>query len=188
MEFDSIIYIVIAIGLAIINAVAQKKKKTAAGQQKPSGDTLKNLFDPIEEEPDDVATVINERVSTDPFQVLFGNEEYEAKVFDEVEPEPEFIDEEKAAVIDSEPVLSDYEKRMQVRAKEFVDFKHEETQFDFEKDSIANSAIGDALTLEEEEAAQREGKTDFIKEFDPGKAIVYSEIIKPKYFSVGVNN
>lgn len=194
MELDNLIYIIIAIVLAIVNAVAQKKKK-AAGQRpispQPTHTHYNEPADYAEEEPFQEAKPVTE-VSANPFELLFGQPEFN-KVFTQVEEveEPEIVDElEEAIPVEGVPTtqLSDYEHKLQEKAKEFMDFKHDSTNFDFEKDSIANSAIGDALTEEEEAQALIDNRNEILSEFSAAKAVVYSEILKPKYFSAGVNN
>lgn len=188
MELDSIIYIIIAIGLAIVNAVAQKKKK-AAQQQKintPTFDDLDEQFDEAEDlDPAYQAQPFRDLSNSNPLDILFGKENLSDELIEEDEavivPEP-------VASVDVASQPSDYEKKMQAKAKEFLGFQHDQNTFDFDEDSISSSAIGDALTQEEEEEAYFHSKSLFMQEFDPKKAILYSEIIKPKYFSIGVIN
>jgi hypothetical protein len=188
MELDNIMYIVIAIVLAIVNAVVQKKKK-AAQQQKvvtPTFDDMDEQFDEADNlDPAYQAQSYTDLPRSNPLDILFGKESF-----------PNEFNQEKEATIVPEPLVnvnavsqpSDYELRMQAKANEFLEFQPDQNTFDFDEESISSSAIGNALTLEEEEEAHFHSKSLFMKEFDPKKAILYSEVIKPKYFSIGVIN
>lgn len=189
MDFDSIIYIVIAIVLAVVNAVAQKKKKAQANASAPkpsSSNQSQNQGNDYGYEQDG-----DESVTANPFEILFGEKpespiyaKHEEEIPDEVVYERE---EEVQPVL--EPELTGYQKQMQEKAQEFVDFQHEKNVFDFDEDSIASSAIGNALTEEEEEEkAYIDSQNDILRDFDGVTAIVYSEVITPKYFSLGVNS
>ncbi|MDX9845945.1 MAG: hypothetical protein RBT74_03100 [Tenuifilaceae bacterium] len=194
MELDNLIYIIIAIVLAIVNAVAQKKKKAAGQRPISSQPTPTHYNEPAEyaeEEPFQEAKPITE-VPTNPFELLFGQPDIN-KVFTQVEEieEQEIVDEleeyiPEEGVPTTQP--SDYEQKLQEKAKQLMDFSHDTNIFDFEKDSIANSAIGDALTEEEEAQALIDNRNEILSEFSGAKAVIYSEILKPKYFSAGVNN
>lgn len=190
MEFDSLIYIIIAVVLAIVNAVAQKKKKGSAVGSAPKPANFDEQFQHSDEEYEEQYHD-EERVAANPLEILFGqlendrvkmveiaSDEVEVKEPSRVEPAPE-----------PEPQFNDFHTKMQEKAQEFIDFKHEKNFFDFEEDSIASTAIGDILTEEEEEAqAEIERKNDILMDFTAAKAIVFSEIIKPKYFATGVNS
>ena len=190
MEFDSLIYIIIAVVLAIVNAVAQKKKKEQAVGAAPKPANFDEQFQHSDEEYEEQYHD-EERVAANPLEILFGqlendrvkmvevaSDEVEVKEPSRVEPAPE-----------PEPQFNDFHTKMQEKAQEFIDFKHEKNFFDFEEDSIASTAIGDVLTEEEEEAqAEIERKNDILMDFTAAKAIVFSEIIKPKYFATGVNS
>jgi len=188
MELDSIIYIIIAIGLAIVNAVAQKKKKAAREQTASNSfDHLDEQFESVENEDTEYQpSLLRDISSGDPMEILFGRESFpEDPVVDE--PVEEFHEEGVSSFVDNYQ-SSDYEKRMHERAQEFLNFDPDQNTFDFDEDSIASSAIGNALTEDEEEEAHFQSKSIFMQEFDVKKAIIYSEIIKPKYFSIGVIN
>jgi hypothetical protein len=187
MELDSIIYIVIAIALAIINAIAQKKKK-AQQKNSPVHSTVDyaDEFDSVEEVDLDIEEQIEnlgDMLKVKPLEVLFGGTEH----VNEYESVPETVAESKL-VAAPEPVreLTDFELKMQETAQRMMGDIGDHSIPEFDEDSIASSAITNALTLEEEEIAFNESRSDLLKDFDPRKAIVYAEIIKPKYFSIGV--
>ncbi len=189
MELDSIIYIIIAIVLAIVNAVAQKKKKAAREQaiNKPVENVDVRFDDPEDEDesPYPAQEVIYTKKS-DPFEMLFGEELIEEEgqpvTFTPPQPPPKLVPVEEV------PELTDFQLKMQELSKKHIGDSIEHSVTVFDEDSIAASAIGDAPTEEEEQLAISEARSDFMKEFEAKKAIVYSEIIKPKYFSVGVNS
>lgn len=184
MELDNIIYIIIAIVLAIVNAVAQKKKK-AAKEAAP-----KNIFEEQDQsdeysesaEPIFTNNFFEKITEKDPIQVLLENDSLEdGPILDEIAEEGE-------SALEPISQLTDYEKRMQEKANELLAVNKEANTFDYDEESIASSAIGDALTEEEEYEKQLESRSSALKDFKAREAIIYSEIIKPKYFSSGVNN
>jgi hypothetical protein len=187
MELDSIIYIVIAIALAIINAVAQKKKKAAQGQApiQPTVDYSEGFDQEEYEESEVQVETFNDMLKVNPLEALFGD------------IEPLFESENKAVAeevirapikVVQEPTrtLTDFELKMQETAERMLGDIGDHSIPEFDDDNIASSEIGNVLTIEEEEIAFNESRNNLLKEFDPKKAIVYSEIIKPKYFSIGV--
>ncbi|MFP4556722.1 MAG: hypothetical protein ACLFNU_07615 [Bacteroidales bacterium] len=173
MELDSIIYIIIAIVLAIVNAVAQKKKKPQ--QQAP---LISDKASADESDRD-------EDRNSNPLDFLFGDDEE-----DEASVDVPYAQQETVEVSEPEqPQKSDYQQKMQEVAEQLLDNESAEIgSYDYDDNVIEESAIGNALTEEEQSQADLENRTDFIKEFNAKKAIIYSEVIKPKYFSVGVNS
>lgn len=187
MEFDSLIYIIIAVVLAIVNAVAQKKKRVSAERPAPSAPP--ESVDPYYHDEEEGVNVFDaeEHAEANPFEILFGDLPKAEKmstqpeaIEDTIKPEP---------IPEPETQLNDFHTKMQEKAQEFIDFKHEKNFFDFEEDSIASTAIGDVLSEEEEEAqAEMDRQNDILQDFTAAKAVVFSEIIKPKYFATGVNS
>jgi len=172
MELDSIIYIIIAIVLAIVNAVAQKKKKSESRAPLSADKTSGAESDSSGEQ------------NRNPLDFLFGDDEDEDPV------ETTYAQQETVEANESEqPLESGYQKKMQEVAEQLLDKEEVEIgSYDYDDNVIAESAIGNALTEEEQKQARMEGKSNFLKEFDAKKAIIYSEVIKPKYFSAGVNS
>ena len=182
MEFDSIIYIVIAIVLAIVNAIAQKKKKAAQSQGPVASD---EAYESIEGEEDAAAYPQAARAeeSLDPFELLFGGGE-QPKV---PEPQEQEVLQAEPELIMQEPEPNSHQQKMQEVAQKLLEEEDVEIgAYDQEENVIAKSAIGDVLSLEEENFAQRQARNVFAREFDARKAIIYSEIIRPKYFAAGV--
>lgn len=184
MELDSIIFIVIAIVLAIVNAVAQKKKKD---QQKQTAQNVVQDHDEYlpDEESVTVAHLGNEgnMPSYDPFGLIHGHEGVPASFkVDEFGGDEDEDEVEQQAEVQ----LTDFQQKMQERAqasmKGGVEEKYRVDEFD--DDNIASTEIGNVKTLAEEELAFSQSRNYFVKEFDAKKAIVFSEIINPKYFSV----
>ena len=187
MDFDSIIYIIIAIVIAVVNGALQKKKKAAAKSRvlvnKPHQQT--NEISPeLENQPYEMDT----EEPIDPLEILFRQSEYVEpdiyKTKTTVKTEPAERDLVKAEATK----MADFNnKKTHKKTREFASFIHEKNSFDFEEDSIASTSIGNVLTEEEEEQAVLANTSDFSKNFNAKDAILYSEIIKPKYFSAGVN-
>lgn len=187
MDFDSIIYIIIAIVIAAVNGVLQKKKKAAAKSpvlaNKPQRQSNATS---AETESQSYDMDIKEQVN--PLEILFGKSEHiESDIYNtRIEAKTEPIEEDLAEV-EATNIADFTNKKTHRKIREFADFKHEKNSFDFEEDSIASTAIGDVLTEEEEEQAILANTSDFTKNFNAKDAILYSEIIKPKYFTAGVN-
>lgn len=191
MDLDSIIYIVIAIGLAIINAVAQKKKKAA----RQSIVSQPKVYDPYVEPADVAVADEEEKPPIVKFQEILkeiANEPYfeeEPEALQEVQSEREtsqFVHEAlKESVLDAPiPAEHFYAKTEYVPLDipEGAIDSIGEYDYNSEENSISSGAIGDALTAKEESEKREKAHADFRKMFDPKKAIIYSEIIKPKYF------
>lgn len=182
MELDSIIFIVIAIILAIVNAVAQKKKKD---QQKQTAHKVVQEHEPYlaDEEAVTVDHLGDEgnKQSYDPFGLIHGHEgvpvSLDADGFESDEEEVEHQEEVQ---------LTPFQEKMQERAQATMqDIIEEKFRIDeFDDDNIASTEIGNVKTQEEEELAFNQSRNYFVKEFDAQKAIVFSEIIRPKYFSI----
>jgi hypothetical protein len=192
MDLDNIAYIVIAIVLAIINAIAQKKKKDAQAARRvaPKHDPFAEE-EAIDQRPastirlDDVIKEFNS-------QLHFEETVYHTKP--DAEEDYNVLDnpvstydkpyEDKHEAIDT-PGAAHF---VPVDTYQSIDFTNLETgldqsmAFDFEENVIESTAIGDAPTLEEEETEATEvRKNSLLNNFDPKLAVVYAEIINPKY-------
>ena len=182
MESDSIVYIIIAIVIAVVNGVLQKKKKDAAKSpvlpsQQPNTINSETAGQPY-------ASANEEQIS--PFEILFGKNEPIESDIDLAMTHAEISKPEAKTAFEAK-LADSINKRTHKRTEEFADFNNQTPIFDFNEDSIESTAIGNVLTEEEEEQAAWDNKSDLLKDFDARKAILYSEIIKPKYFSAGVN-
>jgi type III secretory pathway component EscV len=181
MEFENIIYIILAIVFAIVNAVVQKKKKAAQAAASAIGHD--DHEDAYAEESSIFDEIKDEISKSDPLEVLFGaNDELEH----EGKPATFKGFTTKATVAEESiiPKQTVSELQMHAKAKELLESRIEHIATEFDEDSIAASAIGDAPTEEEEQLAAVEQLSPFVAEFDVKKAIIYSEVIKPKYFSI----
>jgi len=187
MDLDNILYIVIAVALAIINAVVQKKKKTAQQQAKPTMEKrnpLSSILEELENEEPEIATIFANRntILDQPSEV----------VLDQV-PEPI----EKNEYLDSienfkEPtpldVLSHAQFEPVDNLKSPIDIPITDLilpmDYDYNslENSISSSSITDVLSDDEEAEKRFKAQSIFVQEFDVKKAILYAEIIKPKYF------
>ncbi len=200
MDLDNILYIVIAIVLAIVNGVAQKKKKNAERQK--AAPMPANSYDPfneVDEEPEqqteyksikieDVLMELNKKINFE--------EEYVPKTTLAYKPVEEIIDRPYSSIdqVETSPITP-------VDTPENAIFKPVDTYisaedgseeiadytFDFEEDSIASTAITDALSADDEQEASLEKRSEILKNFNPKLAVVYSEIITPKYITVRNN-
>lgn len=190
MDLDSIIYIVIAIVLAIINAIAQKKKKAAQQQATPKAPAV-DIFSELGDE---------ELVEEDPKEPIKSFQDILREMANESFTEEDkqianqpVIIEQPLDFIEQQPVESEIDIPVSPIDSPVVVYKPIDIpegaidsigEYDYNsvENSIASSAISDALTEEEEmEKIQREQNL-IVKNFNPKDAIIYSEIIKPKYF------
>lgn len=200
MDLDSIIYIVIAVALAIINAVAQKKKK-AAKQVTSQPPTHEEDYEPETLTPPEM----EEKTPAVQLQDILQQIANETALLDI----PESVSETKKEITYEQPIdlpISSIDEANSildspVAANQYVpidipktDFSPEnaidsieEYDYNAKEGSIAATAITDALTEEEEHEFKKSLWSDTKKRFNPKDAVIYSEIIKPKYFSINPN-
>ncbi len=191
MDIDNILYIIIAIVLAIVNGVVQKKKKEAQAQKAPTAKS----FDPFAEE-----ELLEEQL---PFlfgsqkqqpEPILGNEPvtYYSKQDDRYEseeyldsPESQF-DKPEAAHFESldVPETAEFKSVDTYQPLVFTPNAEGESAFAFDDDVISKSAIT-GVDEEDEVSAEATGNllTQKHKKFNLKEAIIYSEIINPKYFT-----
>jgi hypothetical protein len=200
MDLDNILYIVIAIVLASINGVAQKKKKNAQHQKAaPKPASSFDPFNEVDEEPvqqEDYQPIQIEDVLKELNKKFNIEEEYIPKTTLTYKPVEEIIDKPFSSID-----LAESKSFAPIDTPENAIFKPVDTYvsaedgseeiadytFDFEKDSIASTAITDALSADEEQEASLEKRSEILKDFNPKLAVVYSEIITPKYVTVRNN-
>jgi hypothetical protein len=202
MDAGDFIYILIAIGLAILNAVANKKKKMAA-EQKPQAQ------EPVPVDEDSITKKMQELfgqevlVDVDEKSSGTGNaDEGEEFVFDsnrepesnvlakEIEYAKEIIDkpltEEKLyPVLDQTPL--DVAKPIEYTPIDIAESKVEGPIGDYSYQESFNASMQavDMTAPETEEFVhnkEEEPIEPFLADFNPMKAIIYAEIIQPKYF------
>jgi hypothetical protein len=177
MDLDSLIYIIIAIALAIINAVAQKKKK--ADKEKAAA-----LAPQLAKETPLEDLTITDSIEKDPLEILLEKEFFRegTSAFNEAD----FITEKPLDKIEEVALVepdNEYQKYL-AKAQELLSQGPQIVEeFDFEENSIASTSIGDVLTKEEQDEADNLSLSEIQREFDIKKAIIYTEILKPKYFS-----
>jgi hypothetical protein len=192
MDLDNIAYIVIAIVLAIINAIAQKKKKVAQAAR-----SVAPKHDPFDDEElideKQVSTIrLDDVIKEFNSQLHFEQTVYHAKIdeeedYDTLDKPVSSYDkpyEEKKEPID----IPEAAHFVPVDSYQSIDFTNLETgldqstAFEFDENIIESTAIGDAPTLEEEESdAVETRKNSLLNNFNPKLAVVYAEIINPKY-------
>jgi hypothetical protein len=89
--------------------------------------------------------------------------------------------------IEQEALLAKAQEILAQESSDIANSSYDNEDFDFEKDSIASTAITDAPSEAQQEAELELSQSELKREFDIKKAIIYSEIIKPKYFSLHSN-
>lgn len=198
MDLDSIIYIVIAIGLAVINAVAQKKKKTAQQQKAAQAiSTEQNLDDSefIEDADNEDAGLLNLHNILKEMGVANEKEEDTEPTFQMEEPLFEEAESKQNQIqgilnsIDSNSETETIEKLVPINktedaldnAEQYLD-SIGEYDYNSEENSISSTAITDALTEEEQATFDRENASKFVENFNAKDAVIYTEVMKPKYF------
>ncbi|HOP04913.1 MAG TPA: hypothetical protein PL017_09610 [Tenuifilaceae bacterium] len=199
MDLDSIIYIVIAIALAVINAVAQKKKKTAQQQKAATSASIdKSIADSefIAAEEKEDATFLKLQDILKEMGVTDEKEEFSEPVPLVEEPIVEEIqidDKKQLTFLDSTDKKSEVESIENLEpidktegaidnAENFLD-SIGEYDYNSEENSISSTAIGDALTEEEQATFNKENASTFVKNFSAKDAVIYTEVMKPKYFT-----
>lgn len=187
MDSNSIFYIVIAVIIAIVNAIAQSKKKKAMAAKKApvAPANTSEIFEPIGE----TATFRKDV----PLHILLDKKLYQ----DELQPTgmPHTEEEDN---IESSLYGTSFEKiepndgsQEEASNDEYGEkpFHLSEYQFDYNKIGIEsrlehNSPHGELHSEAKEEAEVDSPFASLKEEFDVRKAILYSEIINPKYFSI----
>lgn len=202
MDAGDFIYILIAIGLAILNAVANKKKKQAAEQKRQAQTPIPVDDDPIAKK---LQELLGQEVIVDADDRSSGTgnvnveEEYvfeykrepESNVLvKEVEYEKEPIDkplseEELYPVLDQKPL--DVAAPVEYTPIDIAESKVEGPigDYSYQDSFIASMQSVDMTAPETEEFVhnkEEEPVEPFLADFDPMKAIIYAEIIRPKYF------
>ncbi|MEW5844965.1 MAG: hypothetical protein AB1777_01730 [Bacteroidota bacterium] len=202
MDAGDFIYILIAIGLAVLNAVANKKKKQAAEQKRQAQTTLPVDDDPIAKK---LQELLGQEVIVDADEKPSGTsnvDQEEEYVYDykretegnvlvkEVEYEKEPIDkplteEELYPVLDQKPL--DVAAPVEYTPVDIAESKVEGPIGDYSyQDSFTASMQAVDMTAPETEEfvhnKEEEPIEPFLADFDPMKAIIYAEIIRPKYF------
>ena len=184
MDSGDYIYIVIAIILAVINAVAKKKKKEAAAQKtKPNinldstpESIIRNLLegktteDTGKEAPHDYNSIWGQNInmekpaSEEPITGKSNEQEHFHYITVEDTPLLDVVPPEQKNELDKpESVLETLE--------EGVGFSQDQTEE--EPDII--------FDLEKALKEEQKNRNKILEDFDPVKAIIYSEIMNPKY-------
>lgn len=198
MDLDSIIYIVIAIALAVINAVAQKKKKSAQQQKVATSASMDETIADSEfvaAEEKENATLLKLEDILKEMGVTDEKEEFSDPVPHVEEPifnEIQVNDKQQQTILESTEKYSEFESIENLEpidktegsidnADKFLD-SIGEYDYNSEENSISSTAIGDALTEEEQATYDKENASKFVKNFNAKDAVMYTEIMKPKYF------
>ncbi len=155
MDAESIIFIVIAIVLAIINGIA-KQKKAKKATVSPNQVVFDEL--PLDDEP-----------------MLFSNlSDAPSSINIEEQPHSKDIDlnEHKGFHMPQ----TELQRQMEIRRKKEVMAAQKYASDDLEKNQVRDK-ITKETPIEDEKIEE-----GLIEDFNAKKAIIYSEIIKPKYF------
>lgn len=203
MDAGDFIYILIAIALAILNALANNKKKKAAEQKRQAQTTIPTNKDTVAKK---LEELLGQEVvfETDEKSPVTSNVEEEEEYISDYKREPEGNVLVKGIEYEKEPIdIPLTEKELYpVQPQMSIDSS---TSIEYTPSDIAESKvegpIGDysyhdsfnasmyEVDIEASEAEEpgnvkneEEEMETILADFDPLKAIVYSEIIKPKYF------
>ncbi|MEY1637951.1 hypothetical protein [Tenuifilum osseticum] len=198
MDAGDFIYILIAIALAILNAFANSKKKKAAEQKRqaqtsaPADDDLiaKKLQELLgqevivenEEQPLE-STVVNEEekyiyeYSSKPEdETLDRSVEFEKEPIDKPLTEEELYPVQPPKPIDTSTPIDIAESKVEGPIGDFsYQDSFNESMHEVEIDAPDAEELENVKKVEEE-------KEPLLADFDPLKAVVYAEIIRPKYF------
>ncbi|BDX37953.1 hypothetical protein CYCD_13080 [Tenuifilaceae bacterium CYCD] len=213
MDAGDYIYIIIAIVLAVINAVANKKKKEAAKRKAAVAQPEEPMRDPADILQDILMGKVDTRTpesstTPEPTPKWFDDEDYDdAKEYeqplDPERPKPSWAYEAKEEPVQSieyqQPVVEPSEAKLyptfEVKPLDVAD-NAKFTPIDV-PDSIVDSIaefnydelniteveddVPDMIFDHERAMAMAESEPSILDDFDPKKAIVYSEIMTPKY-------
>ena len=183
MDFDNIIYVVIAVVLAIINAVAKKKKKST---KLVVSEPMEQPTDPIEAFFSELSTKKEpEPIIEQPFveqkshvdEVQFNKPEEAPYSIEYQQPSYEMLEE----VI----TLEDTQSKLDVPLNDYVPLDSPislvESLKEGEMSTIPQPTdqITEPILLEQK--TENQLINELFKDFTPVKAILYSEILKPKY-------
>lgn len=213
MDAGDYFYIIIAIVLAIINAVANKKKKEAAKRKSAEPQPEEVLRDPadiLQEILMGKGEAYQEPKSQKERPEWYAEEDdYKEVPSKKQEPQEEKVPQYWSYEVKEEPVKSiEYEQRYENVSEEklypTIDSKLLDTadnakfspidnpisiessieEFNYESLSVKDDAEDELpdMIFEHEKAMEMEAATvSIVDEFDAKKAIIYSEIMHPKY-------
>lgn len=185
MDTDSLIYLIIVIAIAVINAIAQSKKKKALAAKKAAAQSaeIPDDFEPLDK--------LKASIKDDPLKFLFDKELFAEHVKSEEDHQPH-----EALSVDEtlygpspEHDIPDYSMHHEYRDEP----SHNEptystgyTDYDVSKieSVLASMDSKNDLTSDYKDEEANPFQDIFQEEFDIRKAIIYSEIITPKYFPV----
>lgn len=202
MDAGDFIYILIAIALAILNAFAKSNKKKAA-EQKRQAEATKNVYE------EQLAKKLQELLGAD-MEVEANDEQYSSgskheesqyafnsnagsesrttvKGLEEMdEPLDKVISEEDLYSIPERKPL-DVSAPIEYAPIDIAESKVEGPIGDYSyQDSFNESMLQVEMEPTEDQTSEGDSeeshKEPILADFDPAKAVVYSEIIKPKYF------
>jgi len=213
MDAGDYIYIIIAIVLAIVNAVANKKKKDAAKKKAAESQPEEVLRDPADILQDILMgkgdTYQEPKPQKEQTDWYTEEDDYEDIPAKKQEPQEEKVPQYWSYEVKEEPVKSiEYEKRYEDISEEklysIIDSKPLDTpenakftsldspitiessieEFNYESLSVRDDSeeeMPDMIFEHEKAIEMEESALTVVDEFDARKAIIYAEIMTPKY-------
>lgn len=204
MDFGDFIYIIIAIALAVLNAAANSKKKKAAMQRKQEAapiptssgeDELKRKLQELlgqevvfVDEPETITETAQSPQSHEASETAFGERWQHQEVtnsYEYSEPLDKPLSEaELYPIQEQKPV--DVATPVEYTPIDIAESKVEGPIGDYDYQESFNASLEQVEPDEQMEEKQEKEVVDvkesLLADFDPVKAVVYSEIMRPKFF------
>jgi hypothetical protein len=195
MDPGDYIYIIIAIVLAIVNAIANKKKKDARQKARLTQQPIDQQAE-AQPQPVDIFDEFIKRIEQEAPPVVTHEEEYEPlyqPISDEKEPggKPFSIEYQQPVAQEVEEKLYPIAEPQPLDTPENVAFapidlpeSHIETlaEYDYNLIESASEKEISMITDQDTAKAQEQEQSAFVEEFDARNAVLYTEVINPKYF------
>ncbi len=204
MDFGDFIYIIIAIALAILNAAANSKKKKAAMQRKQEAAPIPTSSDEDElkrklqellgqevvfvDEPETKTEAAQSPQSHETSETAFDEQwqhEEAASTYEYSEPLDKPLSEAELYPIQEQKPI-DVSTPVEYTPIDIAESKVEGPIGDYDYQESFDASLEQVEPDEENEGAHEQqmelAKESFLADFDPAKALVYSEIIRPKFF------
>ena len=163
MDLDAIIYIIILIGSLIIGVIGKSKKKPIEQKTSP-------VIDPNDQKPKSPEYQVKKNEDSYTGSTLFKD------LLEKAQEELEFSDLE----IQEEPDTQNVNNENISDDKEILDSPESDLDKPSDEEGISTTQLSEIEFLTKKEDFIK--KINFLKEFDPKSAIIYSEIINRKYF------
>ncbi|QKG79651.1 hypothetical protein [Tenuifilum thalassicum] len=206
MDAGDFIYILIAIGLAILNAVGNANKKKKQAEQKRQSQAYSSAQKTFEEKDssevnDDLLKKLQELVGEDISYNQTEDEYVESQQENVTETYQEYGSPEQQYDDVNEPIADipvSEEQLYPTHDSEILDVQQPEKyepidvpvsevegqigEFDYQESTKAEEERLKSQEIGADNEIKEEEKKSILADFDARKAVVYAEIIKPKYF------